>query len=74
MDLNKMEIFISNVGFPIALCVGMFVLMYYMLKTEMEKQKNTQEQLTSVIVNNTVALQVLMQKVSEMHDERKEEK
>lgn len=52
MDLNVIVTLISNVGFPVAMCVALF---YYMEKQN-ERHQNETDKLTETVQSNTKVL------------------
>lgn len=52
MDINEVASLISNVGFPIAVCVALF---YFMMKQE-DKHKDETDQLSATVEANTKVL------------------
>lgn len=52
MDMNAVISLISNVGFPIAVCVALF---YFMMKQE-ERHKEETDKLSSTVEANTKVL------------------
>lgn len=55
MDINVVVQLISNVGFPIAMCI----LMYIRMSKESEQHKAEIEKLSEAISNNTIVLEQL---------------
>lgn len=52
MDMNEVTSLISNVGFPIAVCVALF---YFMIKQE-DKHKEETDNLNATVEANTKVL------------------
>ncbi len=52
MDMNEVTSLISNVGFPIAVCVALF---YFMMKQE-DKHKEETDKLSATVEANTKVL------------------
>ena len=52
MDMNDITSLISNVGFPIAVCVALF---YFMMKQE-DKHKDETDKLSTTVEANTKVL------------------
>ena len=61
MDLNAIVDFISKVGFPVAGCIAMFMMM----DKERLSHKDEMKQVTDAVNNNTLALQKLIDKLDE---------
>lgn len=59
MDVSVLTQLVGSLGFPIAMCIALFWLLY---KTN-ENHKNEMEKLTEAINNNTVALTQLSAKI-----------
>lgn len=56
MDIGALQTLIANMGFPIACVIAMF----YMWNKEREDHKAEMEKVSSAIVNNTMALNTLV--------------
>ena len=52
MDLNGIASFISNVGFPVAVCIALF---FYMEK-QSERHQNETDKLNETVQSNTKVL------------------
>lgn len=65
MDIGMVTTFISNVGFPIAACIALYVLVQNMQKAHKEEI----ESLRSTIEQNTVVL-VRLESIIKMLDRR----
>ena len=61
MDFNIIADFISKLGFPIACCIAMFVMM----EKEREAHKEEMQKVTDAVNNNTLVLQKLIDKLDE---------
>ncbi len=61
MDCNMIVDFISKLGFPIACCIAMFMMM----EKERESHKEEMKQVTDAVNNNTLVLQKLIDKLDE---------
>lgn len=59
MDMQAVLSAISTVGFPIAACIAMFV----MLDKERENHKEEMSKVTEALNNNTIALNTLSGKL-----------
>ena len=60
--MNEIMTLISNVGFPIAICI---MLMYYVLTLTKEHKAETKE-FTEALNKNTLVLQSLADKLNEV--------
>ena len=63
MDLNTIAQFVSQLGFPIAVCLLCF---WYINKRE-EQHKDEVSELAKAINNNTVVMQSLVDKIEGVH-------
>lgn len=61
MDVNALISVISTVGFPIAVCLILFLYIY----KKQEKSDDTISKLTEVIQNNTYTIQRLIDKLGD---------
>ena len=61
MNVNDILTIISNVGFPISVCL---ILFFYIYKKQ-EKTDNTIAKLTETINNNTAVIQHLIDKLGD---------
>ena len=59
MDVNGISQIISNLGFPIAVCVGLF---WYIMK-QSEAHKEETERLRTAIENNTLIITKLYERL-----------
>ena len=59
MDVQTIVSLIGSLGFPIAACIAMFS----MLNKEREEHKAEMEKVSEAIVNNTMALEALKNKL-----------
>lgn len=59
MDVNGISQIISNLGFPIAVCVGLF---WYIMKQN-ESHKEETERLRTAIENNTLIITKLYERL-----------
>lgn len=57
MDVGALTTLIANLGFPIACVIAMF----YMWNKEREDHKSEMQEVTRAIVNNTVAVNTLVE-------------
>ena len=64
MDVNAIISVISTVGFPIAVCLILFLYIY----KKQEKSDDTISKLTEVIQNNTYTIQRLIDKLGDDDD------
>lgn len=64
MDVNALISVISTVGFPIAVCLILFLYIY----KKQEKSDDTISKLTEVIQNNTYTIQRLIDKLGDDDD------
>lgn len=63
MDLNTLVQLIGSLGFPIAACIACF----WMLNKEREEHKAEMQKVTEAIVNNTMALEALKNRLDNKH-------
>ena len=59
MDITNVITAISTVGFPIVGCIALFVALY----KQNENHKNEMNELKEAIINNTIALTKLSDKI-----------
>ena len=61
MDVEQIATLVSNVGFPIAMCIGCIFAVIYMAKAHKEEMAKVSEALN----NNTLVMQKLVDKMDE---------
>lgn len=66
MEITDFVSLISNVGFPIAVCIALGIFIFYQnkqLQTERKEQQDLLLQVTKSVDNNTATLQRLLDKM-----------
>lgn len=66
MDLGTVTSLIGSLGFPIVCCIAMFT----MLNKERDAHKEEMDKLNQTIVNNTLALQALADRMDKSNEPR----